>query len=354
MGLGAWRFFLAVLVAISHLWAGMIHGPAAYAVWAFFVLSGYLMTLVLTAKYGTEASGLRDYAFNRVLRIYPLYVVTFILGLLTLALLQSKGFDLTKLNPEFRPPATVADWFANLSMIFFLPRDGLPVPVASALFVEVGAYMLMPLFARSKSAAILAAIITFVANWQLSFSTDSFVLRYTGFATALFPFAVGSLCCHYYKELRAFAAPVPSVVAWFIFSAYWLVNPYWPWTYGLPASVLMSAWVVVSLADAKGNSVDRWAGDLTYPIYLLHTTVAAWLVPLFGFERRFEFFSVAFVLTLLVSWLLVIFVDRPIQRFKLQGSTRVLDDQQSMLMIASPDRRQRNGNSCAATAGGTA
>jgi peptidoglycan/LPS O-acetylase OafA/YrhL len=50
ISLGTWRFFLAFLVAISHLWAGMIDGPAAYAVWGFFVLSGYLMTLVLMTK----------------------------------------------------------------------------------------------------------------------------------------------------------------------------------------------------------------------------------------------------------------------------------------------------------------
>ena len=55
LGFGAWRFLLAVLVAVSHLWGGMIHAPAAYAVWGFFVLSGYLMTLVLGHKYGTDA-----------------------------------------------------------------------------------------------------------------------------------------------------------------------------------------------------------------------------------------------------------------------------------------------------------
>ena len=34
-GIGTWRFFLSFLVAISHLYGNMIHGPAAYAVWGF-------------------------------------------------------------------------------------------------------------------------------------------------------------------------------------------------------------------------------------------------------------------------------------------------------------------------------
>ena len=73
LGIGSWRFFLAFLVVISHLWKDMIGGPAAYAVWGFYVLSGYLMTLVLNEKYGPSINGLKRYAYNRFLRIYPLY-----------------------------------------------------------------------------------------------------------------------------------------------------------------------------------------------------------------------------------------------------------------------------------------
>ena len=64
-----------VCVAISHLWGGMIGGPAAYAVWGFYCLSGYLMTLVLNEKYGFSPRGLARFAINRALRIYPAYYV---------------------------------------------------------------------------------------------------------------------------------------------------------------------------------------------------------------------------------------------------------------------------------------
>lgn len=318
-GLGTWRLFLAFLVAISHLWAGMIHGPAAYAVWGFFVLSGYLMTFVLTTKYGTDPEGLREYAWNRFLRIYPLYFIALVLGLLTIGVLNWGGFDPSKLNPQFRFPSGAGNWFANLSLAFFLPQTGLAVPVSGALAVEVGAYVLMPLFARSRSAALLAALVAFAANQQLGFGMESFGQRYAGFATGLFPFAIGSLCCHYREELRSIATPALSVGAWCLFSLWWLVNPPWPWTGGLPLSVLLSAWVTISLAGVKGNQVDRWAGDFSYPVYLLHTTIAAWFLPLFGYERPFRFFAMAFAVTALVSWVLIVAVDRRVQRLKLPG-----------------------------------
>ena len=72
---GIYRYGLAFCVAISHLWGGMIAGPAAYAVWGFYCLSGYLMTLILNEKYGFSKRGLTNFAVNRLLRIYPAYYV---------------------------------------------------------------------------------------------------------------------------------------------------------------------------------------------------------------------------------------------------------------------------------------
>lgn len=141
-GVGTWRFFLSFLVAISHLYGHMIHGPAAYAVWGFFVLSGFLMSLVLTKKYGFSPSGLKDYAQNRFLRIYPSYIFSVILGIGVLFVLKRYHFETTVLNPAFQRPGSLYEFISNFLMIPFAV-GGLFVPVASALFVEVWAYALM-------------------------------------------------------------------------------------------------------------------------------------------------------------------------------------------------------------------
>jgi peptidoglycan/LPS O-acetylase OafA/YrhL len=321
LGLGTWRIFLALLVAISHLWAGMIDGPAAYAVWGFFVLSGYLMTLVLTTRYGTAADGIRRFVRNRILRIYPMFIVAGALGVATILALRQEGIDPERLNPQFMLPQSVWEWVGNLGMIPFLPTRGLPVPVAAALFVEVWAYMLMPLFARNRSAAILGLAVTAAANLQYGFNVASFDARYCGFATGLMPFAVGSLACHYRASLQRFVAPRLSVLLWCVHALLWLANVYWPWTYGLLVSIPLSGWVVLSLIGAESGRADKFAGDLSYPIYLLHTTVGAWFLPLFGLGRGFAFFVVAFVVTLIASWGMLVLIDRPIQHLRSPAAT---------------------------------
>ncbi len=324
LGLGSWRFFLAFLVAISHLYGKMIHGPAAYAVWGFFVLSGYLMTFVLTTKYGFDSKGLKNYAFNRFLRIYPGYLVTLLLGVATLMALHAMQIEPARLNPQFNMPQTLGQWLTNITMFPFGPQPALPVPVAGALFVEVWVYVLMPLFARSRHSALLALLVALAANQQYGFAVDTFGIRYSGFGTGLVAFAAGSVVCHYRTALARFSAPVLSVFVWCLHAVYWLHDKSWPWQWGILVFVPLSAWVVISLAEVKTAAMDRWLGDLSYPIYLLHTTVGAWFLVKYGYERPLKFFIASFAVTLLLSWLMVMLMDRPLHGRKARP---VLDGQ---------------------------
>ncbi len=316
-GFGTWRLLLAVLVAMSHLWARMIDGYAAYSVWGFFVLSGYLMTYVLSRKYGFQPSGLKAYAFNRLIRIMPSYYLTALIGVITIVALKN-CVDLTRLNPQFAMPHG-REWLNPLTLLPMFQGSNLPVPVSSALATEMGTYILMPLLARSRSTAWLALILGIVANASIGFESSSFAERYTYFGTCMVAFAAGSLTCHYIEVLRRYSMPAVSLVAWVLHGLVWFKWDSWPWTYGMYMSVLLSAWVVVSLDARQTSSMDKMLGDLSYPMYLLHTTVAAWLLPSFGFGRSFSFFFLAFALTLMASWLLVICLDRPLARIKLQG-----------------------------------
>lgn len=321
-GFGTCRLILASLVAASHLWDDMLHGYAAYAVWAFFVLSGFLMTLVLSTRYGFDGKGIRAYAFNRFMRIFPLYWLAAAMGLATLWYAGRNGIDLRQINGEFYWPQSLEQWVHVVTLFVGADRGGLPVPVSNALAIEVGYYALMPLMARSRSTAWFAFAIAVVLNLKLGIGMESFADRYATFLPCMLPFAVGSLACHYRDALAHLSMPWLSTIAWLLHGLVWLKVPEWPWTWGLYASLVLSVWMVVSLYRHPSGKADRMMGDLSYPVYLIHTTVAAWFVCPCGFSRPFEFFLQAFALTLLLAWLIVVFVDRPLSRLKIKVRAR--------------------------------
>jgi len=308
---GTWRFFLASLVAISHLWAGMIEGYAAYAVWGFFVLSGYLMTYVLRNKYGFDFQGLKAYAFNRFLRIMPSYWAVLILGIITIVVLTPLGIDLPKLNPQFAMPHG-REWLFPLTLLPIFIGSNIPVPVANALGVEVGVYILIPFMAQHRSAAWLGMLLGLFINYQYGFGVPSFPARYSEFLPCFLPFAIGSLVAHYINQLRRFSYPRLSWLVWIIHGLLWFKFGSWPWTYGLYFSIILSSWVVVSMDTDRSSSLDKFLGDLSYPVYLIHTTVAAWLLGYYGYTRTFSFFAWSFLGTLFLSWMIIILVDKPL------------------------------------------
>lgn len=317
MSLGSWRFFLALLVAVSHLWQGMIHGPAAYAVWGFFLISGYLMTLGMQTRYSDGWPGLRDYAINRFLRIYPAYYIACLLGYVALVILPQQGVNPAALNGQFVMPQHWRDWATNIGLLPVWGAGNLLVPVSGALGVEVGVYLMIPLLARSPAVAWLGLILSAMLNWQYGIETQKFAMRYSLFLTSFMAFAAGSLVAHYREHLQHWQAPWLSSLAWLAHCLVWLRWDQWPWTWGLYASLLLTAWVLVSFAERKANSIDRWLGDLSYPVYLFHTVMGVWWFGHFGQQRSLGFMFAGLAGTLLVSWLVVVALDRPLeQRFK--------------------------------------
>jgi peptidoglycan/LPS O-acetylase OafA/YrhL len=74
--LGAFRFSLAIAVAVSHfggLW-GHRFMNALMAVQCFYMVSGFLISLILSGKYDAKTpAGLRLFYTNRALRIFVPY-----------------------------------------------------------------------------------------------------------------------------------------------------------------------------------------------------------------------------------------------------------------------------------------
>ena len=83
--LGVIRFFLASCVIYFHL-ANQTPDLGLYAVNCFYVISGYLITLILHSTYNFELS---RFALNRFLRLYPTYWFACFVGFIIISTSQA-------------------------------------------------------------------------------------------------------------------------------------------------------------------------------------------------------------------------------------------------------------------------
>jgi peptidoglycan/LPS O-acetylase OafA/YrhL len=328
---GIYRYGLAFCVAISHLWAGMIGGPAAYAVWGFYCLSGYLMTLILNEKYGFSPRGLVNFAVNRVLRIYPAYYVI-CAGMFMLFYFIPE--TAAKFLPNLQMPRTPQGW--RYSLFLFPAHDGNELLHGSlALRVELWFYVAIALgLGRSRRIAwawfLTSALYTI---WLLATGTP-FPQRYVYIPACSLAFSTGCLIYHVRDWIPVIKTPWAALSAaclWWLHV--WLTQniPGGPLYIGLYSSLLFSAFAMATLIrlDPKElpawmGRLDRFAGNLSYPMYLCHWGVGIMVIWLFPGKTRMDssVFLIGFPAVNLISYLVYQRVERPLQSWKLPSLVR--------------------------------
>jgi peptidoglycan/LPS O-acetylase OafA/YrhL len=320
MGLGTFRYFLAFFVLASHLWLDMPHGFAAYSVWGFFLLSGFLMSYVVDNKYRYSYAGIMNYFYNRALRIYPLYWISFLIGITSMLILEKHGVNYKLLNPGFGYPDSLYHWICNILLLpdYFFSN---PVPVANALRIECFYYLLIPFFARYRLLAWLGFLAGAIWNIYILMDpttnhVDSFGVRYATIGPCSIAFIGGSLLYHYKDYLAVFSNKYLSIVAWILHACIWLYFPYYPWGMGLYISLFFTSWVILSLYKETSSKWDIFLGDLSYPVYLLHTTIGALLMNFFSDFRSLKHMLTGLFVTNIVCYLLIKAIDKPLKKWK--------------------------------------
>lgn len=278
---GAFRWVLAHLVMLTHLWGPTWLWTGPYAVFGFWALSGYLMALVLDRTYGTSGQGVRRYLANRALRIYPPYLVTLALAVPLLAAFP----DLARSVSTMRLPQDAFAWLQNL-VIFTTHFDRAhaagPVPPIWSVDIELWFYLAMPLLVRRRGLLVLwfAASAAWSA-WLLA-SGAPFPARYSNLAAASLPYSAGALC--HVLRARGGVDVVPAVwhralsVTLFAANA---AHPLWPFTWGFYLSLAATLYVIWAWGPVRRSQaprhwarLDRLLGDLSYPVFLCHWPVA--------------------------------------------------------------------------------
>ncbi|RME59175.1 acyltransferase [Candidatus Parcubacteria bacterium] len=331
---GTYRYALALLVVLAHTggpelapWAG------TYAVFAFYTLSGYLMTFVLREVYGTDAvGGIRRFAVNRFLRVFPLYWVVLVITLAVLSMDIEWG---AYRDPAIRMPEDLPHWLVNLTILglargiteFHMSGWRL-VMTAWSLHVELSFYFLMALFFVRRNAIIYFWFLfsLFYTLWIL-IDGWSWQEHYFPLAAASLPFALGSLIYlarKSNKSLHWIVGVFCSVlfVAHALFSLRIYGDHAQPMQGGFYVSLMLavlSVWGLGALARDSGSkisAIDVKLGDLSYPLFLVHPITGMILSASLDLGKGFALFLVTAVAGSFMSWLLHELVEAKVERVR--------------------------------------
>lgn len=282
---GCYRFFLATMVILAHSWP--VHTgfsgnwTGAYAVFGFYMLSGYLMTLVLNERYGGMKNGLLRYFANRALRIYPVYWFVSLFSFLMVFYFP----DITaSVNPHFRTPDGLSGWASNLFIFGLEPFGSLFVPVAWSLNVELVFYIAIGLlFSRSGRLTALWFVLSLGYTVFMVMADKPFEERYFTVAAGSLPFSIGAVL-YYIRDRVPFpkfiAVPAGLVFIVNIFYAHLLWDDVF--TRGFYVSLAANTFFIASLTKLEPKVASEWhgrldksLGDLSYPVFLCHFNVMA-------------------------------------------------------------------------------
>jgi peptidoglycan/LPS O-acetylase OafA/YrhL len=266
------------------------------AVQCFYMVSGFLISLILSGKYDTStASGLRLFYTNRALRIFVPYW-TFLVLIVVTRLATATDGALNKLVSQWPDMSLAArtyllptnlfvvgqEWAAWLSydqgsLTWVWDSNGrapthlsqfLIIPQAWSMSLELMFYALAPFLVRRYWLALVAYIAATYAARELlmrhGFNGSGFVYRFFPLELGLF---LGSVLAHRAFELWDARIKIPlavSVVVTAALLAMLFVLPYW-WFWESHRFYLLVALALPSLFQvARHYPLDRWLGELSY------------------------------------------------------------------------------------------
>lgn len=329
---GTFRVLLALMVVAAHI--GIVPRIGQYAVFGFYILSGYLMTMIMHTQYGYSHAGITRYAANRFLRIYPLYWFSLVLSAVLIWYL-GESFT-SQYNPALYFPKNIPDLLKNVSIYFPFRDSPRLTPPAWALTVEICFYVLIGLgLSRNKYGTVAWFMVSLLYHVTVFLSQMAWEQRYVTVFAASLPFSTGALIFHYRQALirqvnratRNFDDYAPHAL-FFCILANWKLGYLTAQLEGIYfySNYILCSLMVVVLADRKklryiNKDLDKWLGDFSYPAYLIHYQISLIAIIVcraidLELRRGASLLLVSTPLILLASWAIAWFVERPIERLR--------------------------------------
>lgn len=304
------RGVAALVIVLFHTGSSRFIPGGYLAVDLFFCLSGF----VLAHAYAATPIGLGAFVKARLIRLYPLYFVGFVVGLLLapVGLLNTLSGLLflpavSQVGDVYRPyPFNVPAWSLLFELVVNLVWFPLRRMRAAGLAVVAG------LGVVAAAAAVLLS-----GTGDIGSTGPWFFVQ--GLCRVVFPFFLGALLHRLWKagKLRL---PTPWWLAVVLMGALFMLPG--PRAVVDLACVIIVVPAIVALGAAArepawASKVCHALGEASYPVYILHSAVLVLVAPLIPQLANRSYFVAAatILLVLALAWAAVKLYDRPVRRW---------------------------------------
>ncbi|MGB3313048.1 MAG: acyltransferase [Albidovulum sp.] len=306
-GPGILRVVLASLVVLSHTSGVKLGGVAVIA---FFILSGYWVTRQFDQKYRHDPAPLRTFYLSRFLRLYPAYVAA-----LLLAFAARKGLGI-----HYDP-----DWPQALPLLGVATHAHDLLGVSWSLDLEMQFYLIaplaFPLLKRGGLVLVLLAALTWVGFQLYTLTGIKTVFIYIA------SFGFGALIHAWNLTFTGRQAAVGILAAVLILIGFKIGFPGAPefaadtrfGVEGAGPNLLVGLMFVPLVGWAvrlRSGGFDRYAGDYSYSLYLVHYPFFLVVRKIAGGEIG-DFGKLAMIAgTFAFAALFFHLVDRPVEHWR--------------------------------------
>jgi peptidoglycan/LPS O-acetylase OafA/YrhL len=355
--MGIIRLLLAIAVVITHcgniFGMGFISGPVS--VQAFYMISGFYMSLILEHKYSGD---LKSYYYlfisNRLLRLYPLYwtvlVLSIIYSVYQFHFINETTTSTISYFKEYSGNMNLGTMllviFANIFLLFqdiimFLGFDVsgggffftsnfrsvqqplylfMFIPQTWTLGIEVLFYIIAPFFLKKKIHIILGIILLSLIIRGLlyynGFKFDPWTYRF--FPTELVFFLFGDVAFRIYKKIGKMNINKYLMNAILGLNIIYIV---FATKINIPGKNIIFLLLFLSSLPiifklSKNWRVDRYIGDLSYSVYITHILALNFVSDLRIIENKSYLSIMVIIISIALSILLKLAIGDPIERYR--------------------------------------
>jgi peptidoglycan/LPS O-acetylase OafA/YrhL len=327
LGPGAFRLLLASVIILHHSFPLRVGTSAMYV---FFILSGYWITKMWQSRYSKTRHSYLTFLMSRWWRLAPVFFVCIVLGFWSGVLVHDK--DVLSLGPD-------SAWWLRQIPIAGSTGPIKALPPSWSVDVEMQFYLVAPLaiyFVSKTPAKLRWPIVAMLLLIPTALFWQGFEIDKTPYLPVFSGFVVAGIVLALSGWVARNSTVVTGVAILLLGTAVLFAFPETRtgvWSEGrwdIDVSPIISVWWIVGVililpfisrnVSVQSSRLDRFLGDLVYPLYLFHWIPREW----YYYFCQDSHNVVVRILALLANFalafaggiLLLILVDLPLGRLR--------------------------------------